>query len=99
MQVACAAGYGDPLEREPAAVLPDIANELVSQQQAEQVYGVVVDADRLAVDDDATLQLRDRRGRSEGAIRSGPRSRIRRTGRSTPRSSSGCASAPSSGRP
>jgi N-methylhydantoinase B len=70
VQTACAAGYGDPLDREPAAVLSDVANELVSAQQAERVYGVVIDAERLAVEDDATSQLRDRlrAERSDGQI-------------------------------
>ncbi len=35
-------GFGDPIEREPGAVARDVANDLVSQQAAEDVYGVVL---------------------------------------------------------
>jgi N-methylhydantoinase B len=35
-------GYGDPLEREPALVLDDVRNEILSPEAAERVYGVVV---------------------------------------------------------
>jgi N-methylhydantoinase B len=60
IQVACAAGYGDPLDRDVDAVLDDVANELVSPHQAEALYGVVLDRERLAVDARATSELRDR---------------------------------------
>lgn len=35
-------GYGDPLDREPAAVARDVANGLVSREAAEGIYGVVL---------------------------------------------------------
>ena len=35
-------GWGDPLEREPGAVLQDVANGLISPERARSVYGVVV---------------------------------------------------------
>jgi len=35
-------GYGDPLERDPEAVLEDVRNGTCSQQRAREVYGVVV---------------------------------------------------------
>ena len=35
-------GYGDPLDREPAAVAKDIAASLVSREAAEGIYGVAV---------------------------------------------------------
>src|SRR5204862_246291 len=40
--LAGAGGWGDPLERDPAAVLKDVRNELLSVRQAEADYGVVV---------------------------------------------------------
>lgn len=36
-------GYGDPLERDPQAVLEDVRDEKVSAEKAEEEYGVVID--------------------------------------------------------
>jgi N-methylhydantoinase B len=64
-------GWGDPLERDPAAVLRDVRNEFVSAASARDDYGVVVvngsgPASRWAVDEAATRarrqELRARRG-------------------------------------
>ena len=41
--LAGAGGWGDPLERDPAAVLKDVRNELLSPGKAAADYGVVVD--------------------------------------------------------
>ena len=38
-------GWGDPLERDPAAVADDVLNEKVSVEAALELYGVVVAAD------------------------------------------------------
>lgn len=38
-------GWGDPFERDPAAVAADVRNEMISREQAEAVYGVVVTDD------------------------------------------------------
>jgi N-methylhydantoinase B len=35
-------GYGDPIERDPAAVAADVANGAVSAREARRVYGVVI---------------------------------------------------------
>ena len=43
-------GWGDPLERDPAAVLKDVRNELLSAAKAAADYGVVVDARHREVD-------------------------------------------------
>jgi N-methylhydantoinase B len=51
-------GYGDPVDRDPAAVLADVLGGLVSEAAAREVYGVVVDVAAGAVDGAAT---RDRR--------------------------------------
>ena len=61
VHVACAGGYGDPLSREPERVLRDVANERVSPAQAEELYGVVIDAATLELDEAATAALRARR--------------------------------------
>lgn len=52
-------GYGDPLERDPHAVLADVRNELVSEAVAHQVYGVVITSDGAGVDLEATQRRRD----------------------------------------
>ncbi len=55
-----AAGYGDPIERDPAMVLDDVTDGRVEQEWAEQVYGVVLGGegyDRV-VDEDATVARR-----------------------------------------
>ncbi len=53
-----AGGYGDPLERDPAMVALDVEEGLVSQGHAEEVYGVVLQADGLSVDRQATDEKR-----------------------------------------
>jgi N-methylhydantoinase B len=57
-EVAGAGGWGDPLERDPAAVLKDVRNELISLQVAADDYGVVIDAKTWIVDDAATQRRR-----------------------------------------
>ncbi|MDP2718366.1 MAG: hydantoinase B/oxoprolinase family protein [Dehalococcoidia bacterium] len=42
-------GYGDPLDREPERVAKDVVNGLVSGRYAEEIYGVVVDEVKMAV--------------------------------------------------
>ena len=51
-------GWGDPLERDPARVGRDVANELVSLESARDDYGVVLDPATLAVDEAATARRR-----------------------------------------
>ena len=55
-------GWGDPLDRDPAAVLDDVLDEYVSVDAASRDYGVVLrgslDDLTLAVDEDGTNQLR-----------------------------------------
>jgi len=48
--LAGAGGWGDPLERDPAAVLRDVRNELLSPEKAAADYGVVVDTATWTVD-------------------------------------------------
>jgi N-methylhydantoinase B len=51
------AGYGDPLQREPAAVAVDVANRQYSDEIALARYGVVLDSEG-AVDEGATEAAR-----------------------------------------
>jgi N-methylhydantoinase B len=51
-------GWGDPLQREPARVLRDVRNELVSVEAARRDYGVVIDTQHWKVDETATTSLR-----------------------------------------
>jgi N-methylhydantoinase B/oxoprolinase/acetone carboxylase alpha subunit len=55
------AGYGDPFERDPGLVLEDYLDELLSAEQARDVFGVVLDEARRAVDVAATRALRETR--------------------------------------
>jgi len=63
-------GYGDPLERDPRAVLEDVLERWVSPAGAREDYGVVLDAaadGELRVDEAATAQLRrSRRAQAAG---------------------------------
>jgi len=57
-------GWGNPLERDPAAVQMDVLDGLVSLQSAREDYGVVLDARTLAVDEAATAALRRERAQA-----------------------------------
>ena len=56
--LAGAGGWGDPLERNIAAVLRDVRNELLSPAKAADDYGVVVDTALWTVDEKATAVRR-----------------------------------------
>ena len=56
--LAGAGGWGDPLERDIAAVLRDVRNELLSPAKAADDYGVVVDTALWTVDEKATAVRR-----------------------------------------
>lgn len=57
-ELAGAGGWGDPLERDPQAVLKDVRNEFVSLSAARRDYGVVILTDPLRLDEAATQALR-----------------------------------------
>lgn len=52
----CGGGYGDPMQRDPQAVLDDYLDELIDTDAARASYGVVLDKGR--VDHAATQSLR-----------------------------------------
>ena len=54
--IAGGAGYGDPLERDPAAVLADVLDGKI---QSAEDYGVVLTPDRTAVDEVKTKERRE----------------------------------------
>jgi N-methylhydantoinase B len=56
LQSSGGGGYGDPLERDPEAVVRDVADGVVSGEKAERVYGLVLDGGR--VDEEATRRRR-----------------------------------------
>ena len=65
---AGAGGYGDPLDREPEAVLFDVAQEKVSLESARDDYGVVIDQEALTFDEAATRALRDKIREERGPL-------------------------------
>jgi N-methylhydantoinase B len=64
--IAGGAGYGDPLERDPAAVLADVLDGKIANATE---YGVVLTADGGAVDEVKTKEWREgRRGPREASV-------------------------------
>jgi len=63
-QLGGGGGWGDPLEREPQAVLEDVLDGYVSVEAARRDYGVVLHVDGRRVDIDATRNERAARSRS-----------------------------------
>lgn len=59
----CGGGYGDAFERDPAAVLEDVLDELVSVDSARSLYGVAIDGATMTVDEVVTKELRAARPR------------------------------------
>src|SRR5262249_60910179 len=51
-------GYGDAYTRDPARVLRDVRDDIVSAEAAERDYGVAVTQDRRAVDEGRTAAPR-----------------------------------------
>jgi len=61
-----ASGYGDPLLREPDAVLADVHGRFTSAADAERVFGVVIVGDEVDAEATATRRLEVRRERLDG---------------------------------
>ncbi len=53
------AGWGDPLERDPAMVLKDVRNEFLSPEKAKADYGVIISTATWSVDVEATKACQD----------------------------------------
>jgi N-methylhydantoinase B len=51
-------GYGPPLERDPDLVLRDVINGYVTFESIRDDYGVVINKDKMSVDQEATKKLR-----------------------------------------
>ena len=51
-------GYGDPLERDPTAVLDDVLDDKIDIGMAREVYGVAILSGTAEVDTNATCRLR-----------------------------------------
>ena len=58
MQSSGGGGFGDPLGRDPGAVLEDVLEGYLSRERARDVYGVVLKGE--VVDSQATLDMRQR---------------------------------------
>lgn len=52
-------GYGDVLERDPKLVMKDLAEDLMSHENARDIYKVAYDERTLVVDEEATRRLRE----------------------------------------
>ena len=52
-------GYGDPLDRDPARVLEDVRNGVVSAEGAKDMYGVVIDVAKDALNASETDRARE----------------------------------------
>ena len=65
---SAAAGFGDPLERDPERVAADVDNEAVSTEAARTIYGVVLDSNGMAdAEQTQTLRRAIRRARLDSA--------------------------------
>jgi len=62
-------GWGDPLARDPARVLDDVRNGIVSADRARDVYGVVLDASGTGVEPAATEARRRELRAAAGSAR------------------------------
>lgn len=60
LQCGGGGGYGDPLERDPEAVMKDLREELITDFVAERIYHVVYDREQHVVDPAATEAARER---------------------------------------
>jgi N-methylhydantoinase B len=62
--IAGGAGYGDPLDREPAAVLADLLDGKITANAVNDEYGVVLTRNGAAVDEEKTKESRAARRRT-----------------------------------
>jgi acetone carboxylase alpha subunit len=64
-------GYGDPLDRDPAEVVSDVTNGMVSERAARRTYGVVLSAGELDARETEALRASLRRARVDKAVPAG----------------------------
>jgi N-methylhydantoinase B len=64
-------GWGNPLQRPAARVLDDVLDGFVSVDQAAGDYGVILNAEEIAVDDGATRALREKLAGPRGMFHRG----------------------------
>ena len=76
-------GWGDPLERDPQAVLRDVRNEFLSAARAKADYGVIVDTTTWRVDEAATREAA-RRDRGRARLARGAEGAVARAGGAEP---------------
>jgi len=50
LRLTAGGGYGDPLDREPEAVMRDVLGRIVSETCAKDIYGVIIDTTNRRVD-------------------------------------------------
>lgn len=60
-------GFGDPLERDSASALEDVRQDKMTINHAREVYGVVIDADTMTGDHEATAACRARARQNSSA--------------------------------
>ena len=61
IQAPNGAGYGDPLERDPALVREDVLDDFTTVELAREAYGVIFRDERtLEIDEEATAAARRR---------------------------------------
>ena len=65
-------GYGDPLDRDPKAVLADIKQQKISPAHAKSAYGIVLTASTSSIDVNATNTLRKQMLRDRGPLSTDP---------------------------
>lgn len=62
-------GYGDPLDRDPEAVLRDVKMHAIHLQTAEDMYGVIIKQPQMAIDLKETQRRRERLREERLALR------------------------------
>jgi N-methylhydantoinase B len=65
-------GFGDPLERDPAAVRADVLDEIYTAEGARRAYAVVLDPATAEIDAEATRALRAERRKAARAAAAAP---------------------------
>ncbi len=62
-------GFGNPLERDPEAVMADVLEGFVPEEEAVRVYGVILDNRGLRFDPEATAGIRSEMRKSDPGVK------------------------------